>query len=79
MVRRGRNTAEWVRLGALARLGQLDRERAAILKEFPNLRRGVPTDIPGIRPTRRISAKARKAMSEGMRRFWAKRKAAEKK
>ena len=66
----------WAQLGASTRLAQLDRERAEILKAFPNLRRGSPTHLAGVRPKRRISAKARKAMKEGMKRYWAKRKAA---
>jgi len=56
-------------------LAQIDAERAAIVKAFPDLRRGLPADVAAVRP-RRVSAKARKAMSEGMRRYWAKRKGA---
>jgi hypothetical protein len=72
--------SRWVRLGAWTRLAEMDLERAEIFKAFPDFRRRAPTDTPSrLRPKRRISAKARKAMQEGMRKYWAKRKAAEKK
>ena len=64
-------------LGAATRLGQLDRERAAILKAYPALRRAkesIGSVSVGQRPRRKISAAARKRMSAGMRRFWARRK-----
>jgi hypothetical protein len=62
-------------MGAAARLNELDRERGTILRMFPSLRmRGSSPPAGG--PVRRPSAAARRAMSEGMRRFWAKRKAA---
>lgn len=64
-------------MGAAARLRELDRERGTILKMFPSLRlKGASTAALFGRPARRPSAAARRAMSEGMRRFWAKRKAA---
>jgi hypothetical protein len=78
MASTARHKSEWVELGASTRLAELERERAEILKAFPHLRRGAPTDVMGVRPKRRFSAKARKAMQEGMRKYWAKRKAAEK-
>ena len=69
------------RIGASARLKQLESERASILRLFPDMRRrpasmtlaGLPASS-SLR--RRPSAAARRAMSEGMRRFWARRKAA---
>ena len=67
----------YAQLGAAARLGQLERERADILKAYPALRRtngSAGTLSIGPRPRRKASAAARKAMSAGMRRFWAKRK-----
>ena len=76
MAPKSKDVNAWAQLGASTRLAQLENERARIFQVFPNLRRGRPTDFAQIRPKRRISAKARKAMSEGMRRFWAKRKAA---
>jgi hypothetical protein len=64
----------WAKLGAATRLAELNRERAMILKMFPELRRG---DVsPSGRPKRRFSAAARRRMSQGMRKFWARRKAA---
>jgi hypothetical protein len=69
--------AEFARLGAIARLQQIDRERASILASFPELKKkGALTALAaGTPPPRRkVSAAARRAMSEGMRRFWARRK-----
>ena len=72
---------EWARIGAGARLVEIERERAAILKAFPDLRRGVAAarGLAGLTPTgkprRRFSAAARRRMSAGMRKFWARRKA----
>jgi hypothetical protein len=68
---------EFARLGAIARLQQIDKERASILASFPELKKkgamsALGIGIPG--PRRKVSAAARRAMSEGMRRFWAKRK-----
>ena len=76
-------------LGALARLGQLRQEEAAIRSEFPELfGRGrrvdgaagapAPTAKPaGRRRRRRMSAEARKAASERMRKYWAENRKAE--
>jgi hypothetical protein len=61
----------------MARLQQLDKERASIMAAFPELRRKgalASTEVVGAAPRRKVSAAARRAMSEGMRRFWAKRK-----
>ena len=64
-------------IGAAAKLKQLDRERSAILKMFPSLRAQASATVATLgAPRRRPSAQARRAMSEGMRRFWARRKAA---
>lgn len=76
MVSKAKDRKAWAQLGASTRLAQLEAERARILKAFPNLRRGTPTDLGEVRPKRRISAKARQAMKEGMKRYWARRKAA---
>jgi len=68
---------EWARLGALARLEQIEQERLSILEVFPDLRRSALA-LSSSKPTRArrtISTKGRKAMSAGMRRYWAKRKA----
>ena len=70
---------QWARIGAMARLQELDQERAAILAAFPELRSGggaaKPAKAAGSRRT--MSADAKKRMSAGMRKYWAKRKAAE--
>jgi len=76
------NLKHLAQLGAAARLKQLDRERATILQMFPGLlqSRLVRTSPElALKPRRKPSAAARRAMSEGMRRFWARRKAAMKK
>jgi hypothetical protein len=72
-------------LGAQARLQQLDEERRAIFAAFPELRRGAPAAPAAAgaaagagQPRRRLSPAARRRMSAGMKRYWAKRKAAEK-
>ena len=81
---------EWARLGATSRLAELDIERTAILRAFPDLLRGAaairatvgraPAGVDALGRRRRvISSQGRKRMSEGMRKYWAKRKAAEKK
>jgi hypothetical protein len=74
---------EWARLGALARLQQIEQERVAILTAFPDLRRksSVLPMTSGlvVRKRRTISAKGRRAMSAGMRKYWAKRRAASRK
>jgi len=69
---------EWARLGAHARLMAIESERLAILKAFPDLARGggVSHSVNGhVAPKRRFSMAARRRMSEGMRKFWARRKA----
>lgn len=69
--------AQFARLGAIARLQQIEKERASILASFPELRKpGALTSLGTVMPLprRKVSAAARRAMSEGMRRFWARRK-----
>ena len=75
-------------MGASTRLQQIEAERQAIFAAFPELRRGPASALAGPAPARRgrggsrkgrtLSAQARKRMSAGMRRYWAKRKAAQK-
>ena len=86
--RRNDSHREWARLGAHARLQQLDDERRAIFAAFPELRRGAAAAAPGPaaapagpgrRRRRRMSAEARKRMSAGMKRYWAQRRAADQK
>lgn len=72
---------EWARLGALARLQEIEQEREAIVAAFPDLRSKAPglrvsSDSVGTR-RRTISPKGRRAMSAGMRKYWAKRRDAE--
>jgi hypothetical protein len=68
---------EWARLGAHARLMAIESERVAILRAFPDLGRGgaIPSVNGLVVPKRRFSAAARRRMSAGMRKFWARRKA----
>jgi len=80
------NLTHWARLGATQRLRELDQERAAIFAEFPDLKRGklaaaasaitaAPVAAPRFRKKRKFSAEAKKRMSEGMRKYWARRRA----
>jgi len=76
---------QWARIGAAVRLEALERERAAILQAFPEMRRTrmlAVRDLNGSAPgelPRRFSAAARRRMSAGMRKYWARRRAAAKK
>jgi hypothetical protein len=73
-------------LGAKARLEQLDLERRAILAAFPDLRpapamerRAAKEVGPAAKPARKrtkMSAVARKAVSERMKKYWAERRKA---
>jgi hypothetical protein len=67
----------WAKLGAKVHLSELRQQIAEILRTYPDLRRAdsSPAGSPGKRRRRHISPEARAAMSEGMRRYWAKRKA----
>jgi hypothetical protein len=68
------------RLGAVARLEQLRQEEAAIRAEFPELfgrgrrENGGVAAAPPRASRRRMSAEARKAVSERMRKYWAERR-----
>jgi hypothetical protein len=70
------------RLGAMARLEQLRQEEAAIRAEFPELfgrgrrENGQAAAAPAAQRRRRVkmSAEARKAVSERMRKYWAERR-----
>ena len=68
------------RLGAGARLEELDRERRAILQAFPGLafkRHEAPAAEPRKKPRkkrRKATAAERKAASERMRKYWAAKK-----
>jgi len=76
---------EWAKRGALARLEELDAERAAILRAFPDLRGAKrPASVKAAAPSaaggarRQMSDAAKKRMSAGMRKYWKERKAREK-
>lgn len=76
---------QWALKGALARLEEINAEVKAIHEAFPELRnlgkgRGVALPAVGnVGKKRRVmSPEARKRMSEGMRKFWLRRKAAAK-
>ena len=72
------------RLGAVARLEQLRQEEAAIRAEFPELfgrgrqsngeAAGSTASTPRRRRRTRMSAEARKVVSERMRKYWAERR-----
>lgn len=69
----------FARLGAEARLSELELERAAILRSFPDLaRRGTRGGSSAAAPRRRsnMSAAARKAVSVRMKKYWASRRKA---
>jgi len=71
----------WARLGAAARLKHIQQELAEIYRAFPDLRRhsgAVAAAAPTGRKRARFSAAGREAISEGMRKYWARRKALEK-
>jgi hypothetical protein len=67
----------WAKLGARTRLAELRQEISEILRAYPELRResGAAAGGAGSRRRRHISSEARAAMSEGMRKYWARRKA----
>lgn len=67
----------WAKLGAKTRLVELRQEISEILRAYPELRResGSAASGTGSRRRRQISPEARAAMSEGMRKYWARRKA----
>ncbi len=75
---------QFARLGAEARLAQLDVEIAAIKSMYPDLAQSraiAPAAAPAGRPARRrkryrMSPEARKAAAERMRKYWAERRAA---
>jgi hypothetical protein len=69
---------EWALKGAGARLIEMDQEREAILRAFPELRRagGREIAVVPVRRTRpKLTAAAKRKLSAGMRKYWAKRKA----
>ena len=73
------NLNQWAKLGAAARLKEIQDELDSIYRAFPDLKRqrGLATVAsPGGRQKRkRFSAAGKAAISEGMRKYWARRKA----
>jgi len=67
------------RLGAEARLVALERERAEILRTFPELRNGsaMRAAAPRRRRAGQMSPAARKAVSIRMKKYWAARRKAQ--
>lgn len=66
---------KWALVGAEARLKEVQAEIAEIYRVFPELRSGRPVVGVGTK-TRQFSPKGKAAISEGMRKYWARRKAA---
>lgn len=73
----------WARIGAQQRLQQLEHERQAIFRAFPELRRGgrasaaAVAAAPGRRRRRRrgpMPAAQKRALSLRMKKIWAERK-----
>ena len=68
----------WIRAGAEARLGQILEEIEAIYRAFPELRqRGRQTRPESAAGKRVFSRQGKQAISDGMRKYWARRKARE--
>jgi len=70
----GGEQRKWALLGARTRLEQIEAERSKILAAFPELAKSTST-----RSGRKLSSAAKQALSDGMRKYWARRKAKEKK
>ena len=70
---------QWAKLGAAARLKEIQEELASIYRAFPELKgqRSVAAAVStgGRQKRKRFSAEGKAAISEGMRKYWARRKA----
>jgi hypothetical protein len=67
---------KWARAGAEARLREAQTEIDEIFRAFPDLRSGRGSGSQAGTGKKRIfSAKGKAAISEGMRKYWARRKA----
>jgi len=66
---------EWARLGAKARLVEIDQERAEILREYPDLGRSSLGGAAHRRSRPKLTPAAKRKLSAGMRKYWARRKA----
>ncbi len=68
----------WLRAGAEVRLGQILAEAEEIYRAFPDLRTGRKQIAPAPSAGKRVfSRKGKAAISDGMRKYWARRKARE--
>ncbi len=68
----------WLRAGAEVRLGQILAELETIYRAFPDLRRGRKQTASAPSSGKRVfSRKGKAAISDGMRKYWARRKARE--
>jgi hypothetical protein len=70
---------KWARAGAEARIKEIQHEMEEIFRAFPDLRIAVGAPATGRRQRKQFSAEGRAAISEGMRKWWAERKAQERK
>jgi hypothetical protein len=81
MARQSNQTMQWARIGAGARIAELQAELEDIYRTFPDLKRPGQTSTVASRASadgvrkRRFSAAGKKAISQGMREYWARRKA----
>jgi hypothetical protein len=73
---------QWARAGAAVRLSELQQEVAEIYRAFPDLRKSGGRVAAAVSAAsgdgdkkRKFSARGKKAISEGMRKYWARRKA----
>ena len=73
------NVNQWAKLGAAARLKEIQEELGSIYRAFPDLKgqRSLATGASagGRQKRKRFSAAGKAAISEGMRKYWARRKA----
>ena len=73
------NLNQWAKLGATARLKEIQEEIASIYRAFPELKgqRSLASGASsgGRQKRKRFSAAGKAAISEGMRKYWARRKA----
>lgn len=70
-------TKEWALIGARTRLAEIEQERQEILRQYPEFRGTAGRTVsPGFRtPRKKLSAAAKRKLSAGMRKYWARRKA----
>jgi len=66
----------WAVLGAQAKVNELQAQIDAIIRQFPEVARG-GSKSRRVRGKRNLPSNFRKTVSDGMRRYWARRKAKE--